>query len=93
MFVVKKAIASRLSEELVKKVDRAVSEGRFKSRSEALRSIIEEYLTEHPELFLNEGIQELLAKTPALSDEALDQLGSRIFKNLSVAKFVAEGRK
>jgi metal-responsive CopG/Arc/MetJ family transcriptional regulator len=36
-------ITSRFSEELVKKVDQAVFRGHFKSRSEALRVIVEEY--------------------------------------------------
>jgi len=86
-------ITSRFSKELVKKVDQAVSRGYFRSRSEALRSIVEEYLTEHPELFLGEGTQELLAKAPVLSDEALERLGSRLFKGMSVANLVAEGRR
>ena len=85
-------ITSRFSEELVKKVDQAVSRGHFKSRSEALRTIVEEYLIEHPELFLGEGAQEMLATAPALQDDELERLGFRLFKGLSVAKLVAEGR-
>lgn len=85
-------ITSRFSEESVKKVDQAVSRGHFKSRSEALRVMVEEYLMEHPELFLGEGIRELLAEAPTLSDEELERLGSRLFKDISVAKLVAEGR-
>lgn len=85
-------ITSRFSEELVKKVDQAVLRGRFKSRSEALRVIVEEYLMEHPELFLGAGTEELLAKAPSLRDDELERLGSRLFKGISVAKLVAEGR-
>lgn len=85
-------ITSRFSEELTRKVDQAVSRGYFKSRSEALRVIIEEYLEEHPELFLGDKVQELMAKAPVLGDEELEQVGSKLFKRVSVAKLVAEGR-
>ena len=85
-------ITSRFSEELVKKVDQAVSRGYFKSRSEALRVIIEQYLQEHPELFLGDKVQALLNKAPALSDKDLEKLGAKLFKGASVAKLVAEGR-
>lgn len=87
------AVTSRFSEELVEKVDQAVSRGHFKSRSEALRVIVEDYLMEHPELFLGEGTQELLAKAPDLPDDELEQLGSKLFKGLSVAELVADGRR
>jgi Arc/MetJ-type ribon-helix-helix transcriptional regulator len=85
-------ITSRFSEELVKKVDQAVSRGYFKSRSEALRVIIEEYLKEHPELFLGDKVQALLEKAPALGDEDLERVGAKLFKGTSVVKLVAEGR-
>ncbi len=85
-------ITSRFSEELVKKVDQAVSQGHFKSRSEALRIIIENYLQEHPELFLGNKVQTLLDKSPTLNDEQLEQIGTNLFKGTSVAKLVAEGR-
>ena len=85
-------MTSRFSEELVKKVDQAVSRGHFKSRSDALRIIIEEYLKEHPELFLGDKLQELMAKTPIMEDEELEKIGAKLFKGASVAKLVAEGR-
>jgi Arc/MetJ-type ribon-helix-helix transcriptional regulator len=85
-------VTSRFSEELVKKVDQAVSKGYFKSRSEALRVIIEEYLKEHPELFLGDKIQELMTKAPVLKDEELEKIGSKLFSGTSIAKLVGEGR-
>lgn len=91
-FCMEEVITSRFSDEIVKKVDKAVSRGCFKSRSEALRVIIEEYLKEHPELFLGDKVQELIAKAPDLGDEELEQVGAKLFKNVSVAKLVAEGR-
>jgi Arc/MetJ-type ribon-helix-helix transcriptional regulator len=86
-------ITSRFSEELVRKVDQAVSRGNFKNRSEALRTIIEDHLKEHPELFLGDKFQELIKKTPNLKDDELEQVGFKLFKGRSIAKLVAEGRK
>jgi Arc/MetJ-type ribon-helix-helix transcriptional regulator len=85
-------ITSRFPEVVVKKVDKAVSRGLFKSRSEALRKITEEYLKEHPELFLGDKVQDLISNAPDLTDDELEQLGAKIFKGTSIAKLVAEGR-
>jgi Arc/MetJ-type ribon-helix-helix transcriptional regulator len=85
-------VTSRFSEELLRKVDQAVSRGNFKSRSEALRIIIEDHLKEHPELFLGDEFQELIKKAPDLKDDDLEKVGSKLFKEKSVAKLVAEGR-
>lgn len=86
-------ITSRFPEIVIKKVDKAVSRGLFKSRSEALRKITEEYLKEHPELFLGDKIQELIENAPDLNDDELEQLGAKIFKGASIAQLVAEGRE
>jgi Arc/MetJ-type ribon-helix-helix transcriptional regulator len=85
-------ITSRFPEAVVKKVDKAVSRGYFKSRSEALRKIAEEYLKEHPELFLGDKIQALIENAPELSDDELEKLGAKIFKGAKVAELVAQGR-
>ena len=85
-------ITSRFPEVMVKKVDKAVSRGLFKNRSEALRKITEEYLKEHPELFLGDKVQELIEKAPVLTDDELEQVGGSVFRGVSVAKLVAEGR-
>jgi len=86
-------ITSRFSEDLLKKVDQAVGRGYFRSRSQALREIVEGYLAEHPELFIGEAANELISKSPILSDDELERLGSRLFKGLSVVEIVAEGRR
>jgi Arc/MetJ-type ribon-helix-helix transcriptional regulator len=86
-------ITSRFPEVVVKKVDKAVSSGYFKSRSEALRKIAEEYLKEHPELFLGDKVQELIENAPELSDDELEQLGAKVFKGAKVADLVAQGRQ
>ncbi len=86
-------ITSRFPEVMVKKVDKAVSRGLFKSRSEALRKITEEYLKEHPELFLGDKVQELIEKAPVLTDNEFGAVGTCVFRGESVAKLVAEGRE
>jgi Arc/MetJ-type ribon-helix-helix transcriptional regulator len=86
-------ITSRFPEVVIKKVDKAVSSGYFKSRSEALRKIAEEYLKEHPELFLGDKVQELIENAPELSDDELKQLGARIFNGAKAEELVAQGRQ
>ncbi len=86
-------VTSRLPEELVKKVDQAVLRGHFRSRSEALRTIVEEYLRSHPELFLGEELENLLVNSPNLSHDDLERVGSKLFEGLSVPQLVAEGRR
>jgi Arc/MetJ-type ribon-helix-helix transcriptional regulator len=83
-------ITARLPEELVQRVDAAVKRGMFTSRSDALREIVEDHLREHPELFLDIKLEELLGRE--LSDEELRRLGARLFKGVDVARLVSEGR-
>ncbi len=49
----KPSIRVRLPDELVRRVDAAVKNGSFPSKSDAFRKILEEYLDEHPEMFLS----------------------------------------
>ena len=86
-------VTSRFSKELVKKIDQVVSRGHFRSRSEALRTIVEEYLKEHPELLIGDGLKEILAGAPQLSDEELEALGARLYEGASIALLVSEGRE
>ncbi len=83
-------ITARLPEELVKRVDAAVGRGAFPSRSEALRSMVQEYMNEHPEIFL-ESEPELLLGDP-LSDGELEKMGAKLFAGVKVARLVGEGR-
>ena len=93
MSFLNEVVTSRLPEELVKKVDQAVLRGHFRSRSEALRTIVEEYLRDHSELFLGGELENLLVNSPNLSHDDLERVGSRLFKGLSVPQLVAEGRR
>lgn len=84
-------VTARLPDELVKRVDAAVSRGAFPSRSEALRTMLEEYLKEHPELFLDSEPELLLGAQ--LSDRELEKIGGRLFSGVKVARLVGEGRE
>ena len=90
IYLMTETVTARLPDDLVRKVDAAVKRGAFPSRSEALRTILEEYLSDHPELFLETSAQELLGEK--LSDPELERLGAKIFSGSSVEKLVAEGR-
>ena len=83
-------ITARLPDELVQRVDAAVKQGIFSSRSEALRKIVEDHLTQHPEFFLDIKPDELLGRD--LSDRELRKLGAKLFKGVDVTKLVAKGR-
>jgi hypothetical protein len=61
-------------------------------QEDALRNITEDYLREHPELFLGDNVQELIEKAPILSDDELEQVGADVFRGVDIAKLVAEGR-
>ena len=86
-------MTSRFTEELLKKMDHVVSRGHFRSRSEALRVMVEEYLKEHPDLLIGDGLKEILAGAPQLTDEELETLGARLYEGTSVARLVSEGRE
>ncbi len=83
-------ITARLPEELVRRVDAAVGIGAFPSRSEALRRIVEEYMNEHPEIFLESEPELLLGDQ--LSDRKLEKMGAKLFAGVKVARLVGEGR-
>jgi len=89
---VTEVVTARLSGKLLKRIDRLISEGHFRSRSEAFRAIIEGYLNEHPELLMGESLEGMLQGAPDLSDEELLKLGLILFKD-GATKLVAEGRK
>ena len=83
-------VTARLPDDLVRRVDAAVKRGAFPNRSEALRNILEGYLHDHPELFLEMSEESLLGKE--LSDKELERLGARIFSGSKIPRLVSEGR-
>ena len=73
------------------KLDHLVANGTFKNRSEALRSMTEEFVERHPDLFLS-GEAEKWLKTD-VKDSELEDLFSRILAGKrTAAQIVAEGR-
>jgi hypothetical protein len=85
-------ITARLPDELVRKVDSAVKKGIYQNRSEAMRTILESYFIDHPELFLDMSIHELLGNNPLPSDKELERIGSKIFHGKNIARLIAEDR-
>lgn len=83
-------ITARLPDELVRRIDAAVRKGAFPSRSEAVRTILKEYLREHPELFLEAEPDILLGDE--VSDKELEKLGAKLFTGVKVTRLVGEGR-
>ena len=69
-------VTSRFSDELLKKMDQMVARGYFRSRSEAIRVIVEEYFREG---------------APRLSEGGLEYLGACLFEGVGVARLVSEG--
>ncbi len=63
----------------------------FPSRSEAFRTIVEYYLREHPELFLDTELEILLGDQ--LSDRRLERLGAKLFSGTKVSRLVGEARR
>lgn len=81
----------RLNEDAKKKIDSLVSKGVFASRSEALRRIVEEHLVEHPELFMDRELEELMRED--LPETELFELCSTLFSGRkTAAELVREGR-
>ncbi len=85
-------ITSRFNRELLKKIDEAVRRGHYRSRSEALRAMTEEYLREHPDLLIGDGAKKLNENAPHISDHELESLGSSLFRD-GVVPLMAEGRQ
>ncbi len=84
-------VNARFPEDLMRKLDLFVLRGRHKSRSEALRSLVERFFMEHPELFITDRLRRLLKGGPRLSDGELEKIGEKLFYK-PVAELVAEGR-
>ena len=84
----------KVERETKEKVERLVKAKRFKNKSEAVRSIIEEHLEEHPELFAPEDFAALAREAEDISDRDFDRLAAEVFKgSKTAAELVAEGRE
>lgn len=84
----------KVEKETKEKVERLVKARGYKNKSEAVRSIIEEHLQEHPELFASEEVAELVREAERMSDAQFDRLAAQVFRgSRTAAELVAEGRE
>lgn len=84
-------INARFEQDLVRKVDDLVRRGVFKNRSEALRTMTEDYMHRHPELFL--GAEAEKWSEADIDDDELEKICASLFAGKrTAAEILAEGR-
>lgn len=84
----------KVDKELKEKLDRLVQGKAYKTKSEAVRSMLEEHLEEHPELFAADKLTGILKETDNMSDRQFERLAAEIFRGPgTAAELVAEGRE
>jgi len=84
-------INARFEQDLVRKVDDLVRRGIFKNRSEALRTMTEDYIDRHPELFLDAEAEKW--SEADIDDDELEKICAGLFcGKRTAAEIVAEGR-
>ena len=77
------------------KIERLVKSKGYKNKSEALRKIVEEHFEEHPELFADEELSEIVNQADKMSDAEFEKLAAEVFRGgkKSAAQLVSEGRE
>ncbi len=84
----------KVEKETKEKIERLVKARGYKNKSEALRRMIEEHFEEHPELFADEEMDEIVKEAGKMSDAELDRLAAEIFRGpKTAAELVGEGRE
>jgi len=84
----------KVEKETKEKIERLVKAKGYKNKSEALRRMIEEHFEEHPELFAEEEMGEILREAGQISDADFDKLAAEIFRGRkTAAELVGEGRE
>ncbi|HUK49789.1 MAG TPA: ribbon-helix-helix domain-containing protein [Terriglobales bacterium] len=84
----------KVERETREKIERLVKARGYKNKSEAIRALIQEHFEEHPELFADEEINEILTEASLISDASFDLLAGKIFMGRkSAAQLVGEGRE
>lgn len=84
----------KIEKETKEKIDRLAKAKRYKNRSEALRRMIEEHFDEHPALFADEEIKEIIREASKISNAKFDALAAEIFRGRKTAgEMVGEGRE
>ncbi|MFQ5838770.1 MAG: ribbon-helix-helix protein, CopG family [Thermoplasmata archaeon] len=88
----KEIVNVRLDSRYLRHLDLAVRRGTFPSRSEAIRSIVEQFMREHPEAFDDPLLSRLLHEPP-LPDEMFEEIAARALRGKkTAADLVAEGQ-
>ena len=77
----------KIERQTKEKLDHLVKKKIFRNKSEAVRKMLDEHLAEHPELFLEEELEELLRGAARISDE---EFRARLAVGLKSPKSVAE---
>jgi Arc/MetJ-type ribon-helix-helix transcriptional regulator len=84
----------KVEKETKEKIERLVKRKGYKNKSEALRRVIEEHFEEHPELFAEEEIEEVLREAGRISDADFDKMAAEIFRGRKTSvELVREGRE
>ena len=84
----------KVRKETKEKIERLVKARGYKSKSEALRKMIEEHFEEHPELFADDDVEEVIKEARKMSDMEFDRLAAEIFRgSKTAAELVGEGRE
>jgi Arc/MetJ-type ribon-helix-helix transcriptional regulator len=84
----------KVDKEVKEKLKRLVGRKTYKSKSEAVRSILEEHFNEHPELFASDELGEILKEADKMTDAEFRRLAAEIFRGpRSASELVAEGRE
>ena len=81
----------KVDEKTNEKLEHIVGRGTYKNKSDAVRSMLEEHITEHPELLIGDDIKELLQYKDRISDQEFRKRLARGLKGRkSVAQMLAE---
>ena len=84
----------KVKKETKEKIERLVKARGYKNKSEALRDMIEEHFEEHPELFADDDVEEIIKEAGKMSDMEFDRLAAEIFRgSKTAAELVGEGRE
>ena len=83
----------KIEKQTKEKLDHLVRRRIYKTKSEAVRKMLEEHLNEHPELFVEQELEELMKYADRISDEEFRaRLAASLKGRKSVARMIAEER-
>lgn len=81
----------KVDEKTNEKLDHIVGRGMYKNKSEAVRRMLEDHMSEHPELLVGDDLKEILQYEDTITDEEFRQRLARGLKGRkSVAQMLAE---